>query len=337
MTHTAVWIDPHPFPSLDPDRRILGEADVEFLLHLCESEDEVIDFARDADLLMVITQNPITRRIMSSLPRCKAIIRHGIGLDSIDVDAATELGVLVVNNTSYCIEEVSDMAMAFLLAATRRIPRLDRAFRAGIWDYAMMRRGFRLRECTLGLPGSGRIGRRVAQKAAGFGMRVLAYDPYVAPGDAAELGVTLVSLDTLLAEADFVSIHSPLTPETRHIVGESELRMMKPTAHLINTARGGIVDTAALATALAEGWIAGAALDAHEGLPPIPEDYPLLELENVILTPHVAWYSEQAMLELQEGCAYEAVRVLRGEMPLSLANPKVLEQPTCRVPELRVR
>ena len=229
------------------------------------------------------------------------------------------------------------MAMAFVLAATRRIPRLDRAFRKGVWDYAMMRPGYRLGECTLGLLGFGRIGRRVAQKSAGFGMRVLAYDPYVSPGDAAEFGVTLVSLDTLLAEADFVSIHSPLTPETRHIVGERELRRMKPTAYLINTARGGIVDTESLVTALAEHWIAGAALDAHEAFPPIPEDHPLVQLENVILTPHVAWYSEQAMVELQEGCAYEAVRVLRAEMPRSLANPEVLRQPNCRVLELRAR
>ena len=335
MAHLAAWIDPHPFPSLDPDRRILGEAGIEFRVRMCESEDEVIDFARGADILMVITQNKITRRILETLTHCKAIIRHGIGLDSIDLDAATELGVLVVNNTSYCIEEVSDMAMAFILAATRRIPRLDRAFRAGIWDYAMMRRGFRLRECTLGLLGFGRIGRRAAQKAAGFGMRILAYDPYVSPDDAAELGVTLVSLDTLLAEADFVSIHSPLTPETFHMVGERELRMMKPTAFLINTSRGGIVDTTVLVRALEEKWITGAALDAHEEPEPVPAHHPIVGLENVILTPHIAWYSEQAMAELQEGCAHEAVRVLRGEMPLSLANPEVLLQATCRVPELR--
>lgn len=335
MPTTAAWIDPHPFPALDLDRRILDEAGIEFIVRICQTEDEVIDFAREADILMVITANPITRRILSTLTRCKAIIRHGIGLDSIDVEAATDLGVLVVNNTSYCIEEVSDMAMALLLAATRRIPRLDRVFRTGVWDYSIMRPGFRLRECTLGLVGLGRIGRRVAQKAAPFGMRLLAYDPYVEKDDAADLGVTLMPLDVLLAESDFVSIHSPLTPETFHVIGERELRMMKPTAFLINTSRGGIIDTAALVTALGEQWIAGAALDAHEDAEPVPAEHPIVRLENAILTPHIAWYSEQAMAELQEGCAHEAVRVLRGQMPLSLANPEVLLQPTCRVPQLR--
>lgn len=333
---TAAWIDPHPFPSLEPDQRILGEAGIELIVRFCESEDEVIDFARDADLLMVITANPITRRIMTCLPRCKALIRHGIGLDSIDVEAATELGVLVVNNTTYCIEEVSDMALALLLAATRRIPCLDRNFREGVWDYSLMRLGFRLRECTLGIVGLGRIGRRVAQKASAFGMRLLAYDPYVQKDAATKLGATLVGLEALLAESDFVSLHSPLTPETFHMIGEGELRKMKRTAFLINTSRGGIVDTPALVRALEEEWIAGAALDAHEEPEPVPANHPLTRLENVVLTPHIAWYSEQAMTELQEGQAHEAVRVLRGQMPLQLANPEVLLQPTCRVPELRV-
>jgi D-3-phosphoglycerate dehydrogenase len=337
MTHIAAWIDPHPFPSLDVDRRILGEAGCDLTYRLCKSEDEVIDFARDADILMVITANQITRRILTELARCKGIIRHGIGLDSIDVEAATELGVLVVNNTSYCIEEVSDMAMALLLAATRRIPRLDRLFRDGIWDYSVMRQGFRLRDCTLGIVGLGRIGRRVAHKAAAFGMRLLACDPYSAPDQAASLGVTLTSLETLLSESDFVSLHSPLTAQTFHLIGERQLRMMKPTAFLINTARGGLVDTPALVQALEEEWIAGAALDTHEEPEPVPGDHPLTGLENAILTPHIAWYSEQAMEELQVGQAHEAVRLLRGEMPLSLANPEVLLEPTCRVPQLAAR
>jgi D-3-phosphoglycerate dehydrogenase len=335
MTYTAAWIDPHPFPSLDMDRRILGEAGIALRVHLCGSEDEVIDFARDTDILMVITANQITRRILSELTRCKAIIRHGIGLDSIDVEAATDLGVLVVNNTTYCVEEVSDMAMALLLTATRRIPRLDRKFREGVWDYSIMRLGFRLRECTLGLVGLGRIGRRVAAKAAAFGMRLLAHDPYVSPDTAADLGVSLVSLEAVLGESDFISLHCPLTSETFHLVGERELRMMKSTAFLINTSRGGIVDTPALVTALEEKWIAGAALDAHEEPEPVPADHPITKLENAILTPHIAWYSEQAMAELQEGQAHEAVRVLRGEMPMQLANPEVLLRPTCRVRELR--
>ena len=331
----AVWIDPSPFASLEMSEGILAEAGIAFDFSLCETEDEIIEVAREADALMVVLHNYISRKILESLPECKVIIRHGIGLDNIDVDAATDLGILVCNDTFYCIEEVSDMAMALLLACTRKIALLDRAVRAGIWKYSMARTGYRLRGSTLGLMGLGRVARLVAQKAKGFGLRVIAYDPYVSPEDAGKIDVTLAPLAELLQEADFVSIHMPLTPETKHLIGERELRMMKPTAYLINTARGGIIDTDALLKALDGDWIAGAGLDLIEGVPPLPEDHPLLLRDNVILTPHVAWYSEEATDELQDACARNVVRVLSGEMPRSLANPQVLERPNCRVAGLK--
>ncbi|MCC7355279.1 MAG: C-terminal binding protein [Anaerolineae bacterium] len=334
MTPKAIWVDP-PFAPLDPEERILGEAGIEFVFSPCESEEEVIQVAREADALMVVLHNYISRRILESLAQCKVVVRHGIGLDNIDVRAATDLGILVSNNPTYCVDEVSDLAMALLLACTRKIPLLNQAVHSGTWQTSMAKTGYRLRGRTLGLLGLGRVARRVAQKAGGFGLRLLAYDPYVSADVASGLGVTLVPLAELLKEADFMSIHTPLTPETRHLIGEIELRLMKPTAYLINTARGDVVEIRALVKALEEKWIAGVGLDVVEGIPPLPQDHPLLRFENAILTPHVAWYSEDATVELQETCARDVVRVLRGELPLSLVDPDVLKQPNCRLPSLQ--
>jgi D-3-phosphoglycerate dehydrogenase len=333
--YKAVLIDPSSFPSLEPDERILAQAGVKFVFALCQSEDEIIAVAHDTDILMIVYRNFISRSILENLPDCKAIVRHGIGVDNIDVEAATDLGILVVNNPTYCIEEVSDMAIALLLACTRRIPLLDRAIRAGTWQNALARPGYRIRGSTLGLVGLGRIAQRAAEKAQGLGMAVLAYDPYISPQVAEQLGVALVPLDQLLQEADFISLHAPYTDQTRHLIGERELRMMKPNCYLINTARGPLVDTEALVRALDEGWIAGAGLDLIEDVPPMPDDHPLLRFDTVVLTPHAAWYSEEATIELQETCARDAVRVLHGEMPTSLVNPQVLASPECRVPALR--
>jgi D-3-phosphoglycerate dehydrogenase len=331
LTPKAIWIDP-PFAPLDPEKRIFGEKGIEFVFSPCESEEEVIRVAHDADALMVVLHNYIGRRILENLTRCKVVVRHGIGVDNIDVRAATDLGILVSNNPTYCVDEVSDLALALLLACTRKIPLLDQAIHSGVWQTNMAKTGYRLRGRTLGLLGFGRVARRVAQKASGFGLRLLAYDPYVSADVASGLGVTLVPFAELLKEADFISIHAPLTPETRHLIGERELRMMKPTAYLINTARGDIVETKALVKALEETWIAGVGLDVIEGVPPLPQDHPLLRFENAILTPHVAWYSEDATIELQETCVWDVVRVLRGELPLSLVNPDVLKRSNCRLP-----
>jgi D-3-phosphoglycerate dehydrogenase / 2-oxoglutarate reductase len=335
MRPKAVWIDP-PMATMEPEERIFRENGVEFVLSPCEGEDEVIRAAQDADALMVTLHNYISRRVLENLASCKVVIRHGIGVDTIDVGAATELGILVSNNITYCVEEVSDLAMGLLLACTRKIPLLDRTVRGGSYTSQPARTGHRLRGSTLGIIGLGRIGRLVARKASSFGFRLLANDPYIAAEVGQELGVTLVARDELLGQADFVTIHTPLTPETHHLIGEPELRRMKPSAYLINTARGDIVDVAALTKALQEGWIAGAGLDVVEGMPPVAQDHPLLELDNAILTPHVAWYSEESTAELQQMCAQDVVRVLvRGEKPLSVVNPAVLARDNCRVPGLK--
>ncbi len=334
MTLKAVWIDPTR-ESLEMQRRILAEGGVELVYAPCESPEEIVRAASDADALIVMLHNYVSGEVLRRLPRCRAIIRHGIGVDSIDVPVATELGILVCNNVTYCVNEVADLAMGLLLASVRRIPQAHQVMHEGRWDGALVRPGHRLAGSTLGIIGLGRIGRRVARRAASFGLSLLACDPYIPASVAEEHGARLVGLDELLRSSDLVSIHTPLTPATRHMIDEPQLRLMKPTAHLINTARGDIVATPALVRALQEGWIAGAALDVVEGMPPVPADHPLLGLPQAILTPHVAWYSEEAYAELLEQAAHDVVSVLRGQRPSSIANPEVLRRAACRVPELR--
>ncbi len=331
MRPKAVWIDPG-FASFAPEERILGEAGIEFVYAPCESEQEIIEAAHDAEALMIALHNYISGTVLAALPRCKVVVRHGIGVDNVDIQAATKLGILVANNPTYCVDEVADLAMGLLLACTRKIPLLNRSVHAGTWQGTLARPGHRLRGATLGVLGLGRIGRRVARRASGFGLRLMACDPYIAPSIAAELGGEMVPMERLLQEADFLTIHTPLTAETRHLIGERELRLMKPTAYLINTARGDIVDTNALVMALEGKWIAGVGLDVIEKETSLSADHPLLRFENAILTPHVAWYSEEATIELQETCAQDVVRVLKGEMPQSVVNAEVLRQANCRVP-----
>jgi len=244
-------------------------------------------------------------------------------VDNVDLPAATRAGILVTNVPDYCVDEVSDHALALLLALARQVVMADRAVRGGAWDVVAHSGIRRLRGQTVGLLGFGKIARAVASKVRALGMRVVAYDPYLDAGLIARDGAEPVELDTLLAEADAISIHVPLSPETRGLVGERELGRMKPTAFLINTARGGIVDEKALAEALEAGRLAGAALDVLSQAPP-PPDHPLRRAPNVILTPHLAFYSRESVVELQTKAAEEVARALRGEPPRSPANPEVL-------------
>lgn len=314
-----VVITDHVFPSLEIERAVLEEgAGAEVIVLQATSEDDLREAAADADAVLVCYA-PITRRVIDRLHRCRIIARYGIGVDNVDVAAATEKGIVVTNVPDYCVDEVSDHALALLLACARKVPFLDRRVRAGRWEARDAVPMSRLRGQTLGLIGFGKIPRRVAEKAQALGLRVLAYDPYVSREEMEAHRVTQAPLDQVLAQADFVSVHAPLVPETRGLIGERALRTMKPTAYLINTARGPIVDETALARALRDGWIAGAALDVLESEPPRP-DNPLLGLETVILTPHVAFYSEESVRDLQRKAAEEVARVLAGEPPRSPVN-----------------
>ncbi len=262
-------------------------------------------------------------------PRCLMVSRYGVGVDNIPVDHATTLGIVVTNVPDFCVDEVSDHALALLLCCSRRIVRFARTTALGTWDFEIGRGMTRLRGQCLGLVGYGRLGRALAAKAAPLGLSVLAYSPRLTAGPLSPGVVGTNSLEELLTRADFVSLHVPPTPETRGIISEGALRLMKPTAYLINTARGALVDEQALFRAIGEGWIAGAALDVLSVEPPAA-DNPLLGLEQVIVTPHAAFYSEQSIADVQQRAAENVASVLSGRRPANIVNPAVLENPNCR-------
>jgi len=298
--------------------------DAKLVVGECRGEEEIIDLCRRADAILN-TYAPMTERVIEALERCRVIVRFGIGVDNVAMDAATRRGIMVANTTDYCIDEVADQAMALLLACARGLFCAAEIAREAAWDLTRLPRLRRIRGQVLGLLGLGKIGSAVAERAKGFGLRILAYDPYVSAEAVRKMDVEGVDLDTLLRESDFLSIHVPLNAETAGLVGEEAFRKMKPTAFLINVARGRIVDQAALREALEQGRIAGAALDVLEIEPPKPDD-PILRLANVILTPHSAWYSEEARAEMRRRAVGQVVSVLKGELPYSLVNREVLQK-----------
>ncbi|HEV8310662.1 MAG TPA: C-terminal binding protein [Methylomirabilota bacterium] len=290
------------------------------------SEDEVIGSCADADVVMCLSGAPFTERVFASLPRLLFLQQCSVGFDRIDLDAATRHGVMVANSPLFCIEEVSDHAAMLILACARKLPQqLHAATRHG-WNRlaALDDAGpiHRLRGKTLGFVAFGRIARLAAEKLAGFGLTYLAYDPLLGPGDVDRWKVELVTLDELCRRSDVVSMHAPLNPVTRHMLGEAQFRAMKPTAYFVNTSRGATVDQAALIRALQEGWIAGAGLDVLEKEPPDPQD-PILALPNVLLTPHTAGYSLDAMADNRRQTVAQVIRVLARDWPTVLLNPDV--------------
>lgn len=324
MSRYKVVVTDHLFSSLDEERKVFGQMDTELVEGQCRDEEETLAVSRDADAILN-TYAPMTEKVIEALEKCRVIVRFGIGVDNVAVDAATRKGVMVANTTDYCIDEVADQAMAFLLACARGLFPSAKVAREAVWDFQRVPRLTRIRGQTLGLLGVGRIGSAVAARAKGFGLRIIGHDPYLSDEAVRQIGVQLVDLDTLLKESDFVSIHLPLNSGTAGMVGAEVFRKMKPTAFLINVARGKIVDQAALCQALQQGRVAGAALDVLETEPPRPDD-PILQLSNVILTPHSAWYSEQSREEMRRRAVGQVVSVLKGEMPYSLVNREVLER-----------
>src|ERR687891_2735940 len=317
-----VAITDYVFPSLEPERAVLEPLGVELRPQQCRSEEEIINLAQEADAVLNCYAK-MTSRVIEGLKRCRIIARYGIGVDNVDLAGATKAGILVTNVPDYCVDEVSDHALALLLTLARQIAIADAGVKSGTWDVTAHTEIRRLRGQTLGLLGFGKIAKALASKVQSLGMKVLVYDPYVAPDLIFLHGAQAASLERLLAEADTISVHVPLSPETRNLIGQRELRHMKPTAFLINTSRGGIVDEQALAVVLKEGRLGGAALDVLSSEPPSP-DHPLRQAPNMILTPHLAFYSRESVIELQTKAAEEVARALKGEPPRSPVNPEVL-------------
>ncbi|HJM43950.1 MAG: C-terminal binding protein [Nitrospinota bacterium] len=320
-----VVLTDYVWESLEPEESLFRSLDVEFLAIQCKSTEELVEAARGARVLLNTYFAPLDRSLFEALPSLKMIARYGIGVDTIDLEAATDHGIIVTNNPTYCLDEVAEHTLALLLAMARNIAVYDRDVRRGVWDVEAAKPMHRIAGKTLGVLGLGSIARKVAARARAFEMRVLYHDPYVPAEEGEKEGVEAASLDRLFEESDFLTVHTPLLPDTRHMIGEAQLRRMKPTACLINCARGPIVDNEALVRALSEGWIAAAGLDVVEDPPPLSPDHPLLSFPRNIVTPHSAWYSEEAMEGLHEGAPAEAARFLRGERPLHVVNPKVLE------------
>ena len=302
--------------TVDPELAVLEGHDVELRRLGCRTPQEVAAQAGDADVL-VNQYVPITAPVLDALPRCRLVVRYGVGVDNVEVEAATARGVWVANVPDYGRDEVADHTLAFALSVLRGVVVLDRSVHQGTWDLEAARPLRRLATLVWGVVGCGAIGTAVAGRAAGLGMRVLGYDVdqvrSVPP-------IERVPLEALLEAADLVSLHAALTPGSRHLIGAAALARMRPSAWLVNTARGGLVDSAALLAALDAGELAGAALDVLEGEPPDELGWRLARHPRVVATPHAAWYSEEAFHTLKTEVAREALRVLEGGRPRSPVN-----------------
>ena len=311
MPRPLIAVTDSVFPSLDPAKAALARIDPELRMAKSAAVDDILAVARDADAVLV-TYAKLPGELLRQLARCKVIGRFGLGVDNIDLPAAKEAGIAVTYVPDYCLQEVSDHAMALLLALARKIPFSNRLVQAGRWEMPAVVPIYRLEGRVLGLIGLGNIPRKLVPKAKAFGLRVIVHDPYVSPEVAADLGVECVAFDTLLQLSDFISVHAPLTPQTRGLLNAEAFAKMKKGVLVINTARGPLIDEAALVAALDSGQLGGAGLDVVTS-EPLAKDSPLLGRDNVIVTPHTAFYSVEALEELQSKCASDVARVLSGE------------------------
>lgn len=304
----------------EEETRVLEKHKAEIVaLPIGSARSDIEREVADADAVLV-REAEVDAELISAMKCCKVIVRYGVGVDNIDLEAAKSANIYVANVPDYGSEDVAEHAVSMMLAATRRIPRRDQDVRAGKWGIGQAEPMVRMGGKTLGIVGFGRIARCFAKKTEGLGFaRTLVADPALTPEAAAEAGVEAVSLETLCAEADFVSLHAPLNTHTRHMINADVLKKMKPTAVLVNTGRGGLVDEDALHEALTQGQIFAAAIDVFEQEPVRP-DHPLLTLPNTICTDHTAWFTEESVVELQHKAAVEVLRVFDGEQPKSWVN-----------------
>jgi D-3-phosphoglycerate dehydrogenase / 2-oxoglutarate reductase len=301
----------------------LKQASIDFVFKQCKSRQDLAETGGDADVIWVFGDHEsVYKENLDVLKRCGAIIRTGSGTDNIPVAEATKLGIIVANTPLAAAHTVADHAIALLFAVTRQIVAQDRLVRQGKWDRYLAWPNYHLHGQTLGLVGFGHIAKLVTRKMSGFDMRVISHDPVVRPAAMAALSVEAVGFDDLLKRSDFISVHCPLLPTTRHLINERALRLMKPEAALINTSRGPVIDEAALIRALTEKWISAAGLDVFEQEPIAPNN-PLLKLENVVVTPHIAGYSDEFWHNFWKHSVDTAIDMSQGRWPRSYVNPDV--------------
>ena len=320
LTDRIIYLEPY-----DLEIEAFAKLGCEFILDDCKTDDELIHRAKNADIILS-THYPIRRQVIESLPNLKLVVRYMVGYDEIDINAATECGVIVSNTPNYCTAEVADHALTLMLALMRNLRIFDKGVRDTSWgDWGPITSKYPVRKfdsSILGIIGLGRIGRNLAKKCLSLGLRVIAHDPYVPQEIGLSLGVPLIDRETVISEADIVSLHTPLTAETYHMVDERFLSQMKPTAYLINTSRGKVVDQTALLRALQEDTIAGAGLDVFEK-EPLEPNHPLLQCDKVILTPHHAFYSNVCKATQRQEAIAAVAALCRGEWPVSVVNTQV--------------
>jgi len=319
----TVAITDAEYASHEPEREALSKLNVNLVKFQCKTEDDVIKNCRSVDALLT-QYAPISRKVIESLENVKIIARYGVGVDNVDLKAATEKGIFVAN-VIYDICDVADHTVALMLSLVRKIPWAYQNVKAGKWDWKVLQPVNRINGKTAGIIGFGRVARKVAALIRAFGTNIIAYDPYLPSETFEKNNVKQVDLEIIFEQSDIITVHVALTEETRHMIGLEQLRKMKKTAVLINASRGAVIDEKALYIALKEKWIAGAALDVLEVEPP-KKDNSLLELENLIVTPHMAWYSTASLTEIQRKAAEEVARVLSGKLPVSLVNKEVLKK-----------
>ncbi|MFQ5837710.1 MAG: C-terminal binding protein [Thermoplasmata archaeon] len=318
---------PPPFHSIEVEV-LSGLADVDIQEY--EDEASLREMVADIDALLLWYSIPVPQGVIAGMEKCKVIVDAGVGYDNIDLEAAGRKGICVCNVPDYCVDEVADHTLGLILALTRKISSMNKSVHSGQWDFRLAIPVTRLRGKVLGVVGLGRIGSAVALRCHALGMRILVYDPYIPPGKERSFGAEAVSWNRILEESDVLTLHVPLTEETRHMVGPDEFRRMKDTAVVINTSRGEVIAREALQEALEAGLIAGAACDVLEDEPPIggqfdPED-PLLQHDNFVVTPHMAFFSYESGVELRTKAAEEVARVLKGEEPRAPVNLEYLRR-----------
>lgn len=311
-----VLITDYGFPNVDPEMEVFDHAGIEVVTAQCKTEDDVIVAAAGCDALLV-QWAPVREKAARSLPDCRLVVRYGIGVDNLDIPALKAHGKLVAYVPDYCIDEVADHALALALSLARQLPQTHARTKSGEWKITPPAPMPAFRKMIFATMGYGRIAQAILERARPFGFILAAYDPFVDVGTMKDNRVLSLTLDELFQTGDILSLHAPLTPDTRHLVNMDRLRTMKPTSILINTARGPLVDTLALAQALKDGEIAGAGIDVYEK-EPLEDDHPLRSAPNTILTSHTAWYSEESVPELQRAGALEVARGLKGQ---PLRNP----------------
>lgn len=316
------YFDPPSYTAGEVERRLLAKEDAEVVGPIrCRTEEELIAAAKDVDVIL-LDQGPLTRRVLDALLKIRAVVSVSVGIDNIDLQAATEKKVLVANVPDFCTIDVAEHTIALLLALRRKLLQAIMSTRSGTFDWAKVRPLERLAGRTAGVVGFGRIGQAVAKRLKGFEMDIIAYDPLLPRRVFEQAGVAAVGLDELLKRSDIVLIHSWMSKENFHLINEDQLKSMKKTALIVNSARGSLINEKALLRALSEGWIGGAALDVLES-DLRWKNNPLLKLDNVLVTPHLGWYSEQALVDLQTKAAEEVARVLQGSPPRNLVNKEV--------------